>query len=274
MTAAALGTGLILQGTAFAASVEDGLLRTAIRYDITTMDVAKTTDDYMIPMNVFNRLFETRMEDNTAKVVPSICTEYSVSDDGLTYDFTIQDGVVFSNGSELTASDVQYTFERLLKAGEENMDIPEEVAGAEAVESGEADTLEGFKVTDDTHFSITLSEPNAGFTAELSAAAMSIVDRETMEEVKNFGTDPADTIGSGPYIVTEWEANDHYTLEYNPKYWGEEPTVKKVIVSVIPDANTQNLMFQNGERGIHLQDHVRRSDREYAEGRNHFPDPQ
>ena len=247
MTAAALGTGLILQGTAFAASVPEGLLRTAIRYDITTMDVAKTTDDYLIPMNVFNRLFETKLIDNTAQVVPSICTDYSVSGDGLTYDFTIQDGVVFSNGSALTASDVQYTFERLLKAGQKNMDIPEEVAGADAVESGDADSLEGFRVTDDTHFSITLNKPNAGFTAELSAPAMSIVDKETMEKVKNFGTDPADTIGSGPYIVTEWEANDHYTLEYNPKYWGEEPTVRKVIVSVIPDANTQNLMFQDGE---------------------------
>ena len=233
--------------TAFAAPVEDGLLRTAVRYDITTMDVAKTTDDYLIPMNVFNRLFETRMKDGTAEIEPSLCTEYTVSEDGLTYDFVLKDDVVFSNGSSLTASDVQYTFERLLKAGEKNMDIPEEVAGADAVESKEADSLEGFAVRDDTHFSITLNKPNAGFIAELSAPAMSIVDKETMEEVKNFGTDPADTIGCGPYIVTEWEANDHYTLEYNPKYWGDEPTVKKVIVSVIPDANTQNLMFQNGE---------------------------
>ena len=242
-----LAAGMVLQTPVWAAPVEDGLLRTAVLYDMTTMDVAKTTDNYLVPMNVFDRLFETRMENGTAQVTESLCTEYAVSEDGLTYDFTLREGVVFSNGNELTASDVQYTFERLLKAGQENMDIPEEVAGADEVESGDADALEGFRVTDDTHFSVTLNKPNAGFTAELSAPAMSIVDRETMEEVKNFGSDPADTIGSGPYVVTEWKANDHYTLEYNPKYWGEEPTVKKVIVSVIPDANTQNLMFQSGE---------------------------
>ena len=245
--AAALGACMLMQAPAFAVPAEDGLLRTAVLYDITTMDVAKTTDNYMIPMNVFDRLFETRMVDGTAQVVGSLCTDYAVSEDGLTYDFTLRDGVVFSNGNKLTASDVQYTFERLLKAGEMNMDIPEEVAGAEAVESGDADVLEGFTVTDDTHFSVTLTKPNAGFTAELSSPAMSVVDRETMEEVKNFGTEPADTIGSGPYVVTEWETNDHYTLVYNPKYWGGEPTVKKVIVSVIPDASTQNMMFQNGE---------------------------
>ena len=245
--AATLAATAILMAPAMAAPVSDGLLRTAVLYDISTMDVAKTTDNYMVPMNVFDRLFETRMVDGTAQVVGSLATDYSVSDDGLTYDFTLRDGVVFSNGNELTASDVQYTFERLLKANQENMDIPEEVAGASEVESGDADSLEGIQVKDDTHLSITLSKPNAGFIAELSAPAMSVVDKETLESVKGFGEEPEDTIGSGPYIVTEWEANDHYTLEYNPKYWGDEPTVKKVIVNVIPDASTQNLMFQNGE---------------------------
>ena len=159
----------------------------------------------------------------------------------------MKSGVVFSNGSALTASDVKYSFERLLIAAAQNTDIPLEVVGAEALMNKEADSLEGFEVTDDTHFSITLKAPNAGFLAELSAPAMSVVDAETMAQVKNFGREPADTIGTGPYIVTEWEANDHYTLVYNDKYWGEEPSVKKVIVRVIPDPSTQNLMFQNGE---------------------------
>ena len=243
----ACASGMLLTAGVLAAPAEEGLLRTAVLYDMSTMDVAKTTDNYMVPMNVFDRLFETRLVDGAAQEVNSLCTDYTVSEDGLTYDFTIRDDVVFSNGNALTASDVQYTFERLLKAGEDNMDIPEEVAGADALESGDADTLEGFQVRDDTHFSITLSKPNAGFIAELSSPAMSVVDAQTVESVKGFGSNPEDTIGSGPYVVTEWVANDHYTMEYNPKYWGEEPDVKKVIVSVIPDASTQNLMFQNGE---------------------------
>ncbi len=237
-------------GSAFpavAAEAEDGVFRTAVLYDISTMDVAKTTDNYLVPMNIFDRLFETRVVDGSAEVVNSLCTEYSVSEDGLTYDFTLKDGIVFSNGSALTASDVKYTFERLLIAASENTDIPLEVVGGEALMKKEAEELAGFSVTDDTHFSITLSAPNAGFLAELSAPAMSIVDAETMAEADGFGSEPSDTIGSGPYVVTEWVANDHFTLEYNDKYWGEEPSVKKVIVYVVPDASTQNLMFQNGE---------------------------
>ncbi len=224
---------------------EEGLLTTAVLYDITTMDAAHTTDNYLVPMNVFDRLFETRLVDGTGQVVNSLCADFSVSEDGLTYDFTLRDGIVFSNGSALTASDVQFTFERLLTIADQNTDIPLEVVGGEAMMKGEAKSLEGFNVKDDTHFSITLNAPNAGFLAELSAPAMSIVDAETMGA--QFGVEPADTIGTGPYAVTEWVVNDHYTLEYNPRYWGEAPSVRKLIVRVIPDANTQNLMFQNGE---------------------------
>ena len=235
------------QTAAQAGAVEEGLLRTAVLYDITTMDVTQTTDDYMVPMNVFDRLFETRTVDGTAQVVKSLCEDYAVSEDGLTYDFTLKSGIVFSNGSALTASDVKYSFERLLRTAAQNTDIPLEVVGGEALMNGQADSLEGFTVTDDTHFTVTLNAPNAGFLAELSAPAMSVVDAETMAEVKNFGVEPSDTIGTGPYVITEWVANDHYTLVYNDKYWGETPTVQKVIVRVIPDPGTQNLMFRNGE---------------------------
>lgn len=233
------------------AAVEEGLLRVAALYDITTMDVAQTTDNYMVPMNIFDRLFEVEVQENGGTdIVPSLCTGYTPSEDGLTYTFTLREGVVFSNGSALTASDVQYTFERLLTAGGVNDDVPLEVAGAEALQNGEADTLEGFTVISDTEFSITLAAPNAGFIAELTGPAMSIVDKETMEQVTNFGIACEDTIGTGPYKITEWVVNDHYTLEYNENYWGEEPSVKKMIVYIIPDASTQNLMYQNGELDI------------------------
>jgi len=209
--------------------------------------VAQTTDDYLIPMNVFDRLFETRPgKGGPSEVVKSLVTDYSVSEDGLTYSFTLREGVVFSNGSALTASDVQFSFERLLKMAKQNTEIPEEVLGGSKVLKGEADTLEGFKVVDDTHFTVTLEAPNAGFIAELSAPAMSIVDAETMAKCPKFGELPEETIGSGPYIVTEWD-QEHYTLVYNEKYWGPEPSVKKLIVTVETDENTRSLLFQKKE---------------------------
>lgn len=226
---------------------EEGLLRVAIGYDITTMDMSQTTDDYMIPMNVYDRLFETRRSPEGTVLVPSLCTDCQISEDGLTYTMTLREGIVFSNGNPLTASDVKFTFEHLLKANAMNTEIPEEVAGSEALMKGEADSLSGFQVQDDTHFTITLAAPNTGFRRELSSPAMSVLDEESFAQAKNFGLDTAETIGTGPYIVTEWIVNDHYTLERNPRYWGPEPSVKKVIVSVIKEPSTQDTMFQAGQ---------------------------
>lgn len=231
--------------------VEDGLLRVAALYDISTMDVAQTTDNYMVPMNIFDRLFESKVQsDGSTDIVNSLCVDYTVSDDGLTYSFTLREGVVFSNGNALTADDVLYSFVRLLTAGGVNDDIPLEILGGAELQNGESDELAGFCVIDDYHFDITLVAANAGFIAELTGPAMSIVDKETMESVDNFGLSCEDTIGTGPYIITEWVVNDHYTLEYNDKYWGDEPSVKKMVVSIIPDPSTQNLMYQNGELDI------------------------
>lgn len=226
-------------------------LYVASNADMTTMDVAQTTNDYFVPNNIFDRLFEVRVQaDGSSKIVNSLCESYTISADGLTYSFKLREGVQFSNGSPLTAEDVKYTFERLLTAGGVNDDIPLEVQGAEALEDGTATELTGIVVKGDYDLGITLTAPNAGFTAELTSPAMGIVDRETMETVQNFGMDPKDTIGSGPYIITEWVPNDHYTLERNENYWGEKPQVKKLVKKIIPDASTQNLMYQNGELDI------------------------
>ena len=228
-----------------------GVLRVAAVADMTTMDVTKTTNDYMVPMNVFDRLFEVEVQpDGSSQIVPSLCADHTISEDGKTYHFVLKEGVTFSNGNPLTASDVQYTFEWLLTAGGVNDDVALEVEGAQALKDGQADSLSGFRVIDDRTFEITLTNANAGFLAELTGPAMSIVDGETMEQAKNFGIACEDTIGTGPYKITEWVVNDHYTLEYNDRYWGEEPSAKKVIVSIIPDASTQNLMYQNGELDI------------------------
>lgn len=233
------------------AGAEDKVLRVASTGDMATMDVAQTTDDYFVPQNIFDRLFEIQVQaDGSTEIVGSLCTEHSVTDDGLSYTFKLRQGVKFTNGNPLTAGDVKYTFVRLLTAGGVNDDIPLEVAGAEALQKGEAEDLSGINVVNDYELTVTLSAPNAGFLAELTAPAMSIVDEETCKSVQNFGMEPADTIGSGPYIITEWVANDHYTLVRNEDYWGEKPDVKKVIMKIVPDANTQNLMFQNGELDI------------------------
>ena len=92
--------GTLCRRRRFAETVEDGLSRVAALYDIATMDVAQTTDNYMVPMNVFDRLFESEVQDDgSTAIVPSLCEGYTVSEDGLTYTFTLREGVVFSTAA-------------------------------------------------------------------------------------------------------------------------------------------------------------------------------
>ena len=240
--------GLLAQGCASQTDrAKRGRLTTVASSDTPTMDIAHNDSIYWAPLNIFDRLFETRMVDGKATAINSLCSDYSISDDGLTYDFTLRKGVQFSNGDPLTSSDVCYSFSRLLTEAAVNTDIPLEILGGQALMDKQTDTLEGFKIKDDTHFSIVLETPNGGFIAQLSSAAMSIVNERVARNAKNFGKDPAETIGSGPYYVAEWVPNDHLTLRYNERYWGEEPTVKESVQRIIPDASTRDLMFQNGE---------------------------
>ena len=252
LLAGVLAAGSISPAMAAMAEEADGkVLDIALSADISTMDVMGTSKDYMVPMNVFDRLFDIKVnDDGSTEIVNGLATGYTVSDDGLTYTFTLREGVKFSNGQDFTAEDVEYTFMHLLSPESINADIPLEVEGAQDYMDGKADTVSGIKVDGDYQISMTLAKPNAGFVSELTSAVVGIIDKTTVEGASNFGIDVDETVGTGPYIVTEWVNNDHITLVKNENYWGEEPSVDTCVIHIIPDASTQNLMYQNGELDI------------------------
>ena len=246
------------QSTEAASAGDDaGTLRLAWTSDIQTLDVQTTSANYMIPMNVFDRLFEIKLnDDGSTELIPSLVREYTVSDDGLTYNFTLRDDVKFSDGTPLTASDVEFTLVRLLGLDTSvNTDFASCILGADAYIEQEGysydDTIEGIKVTDDTHLTITLAYPFAGFLYELATPAGCIYSKAAVEAAgDDYGNDYKAAIGSGPYVVTDWTRDSDLEMEVNPEYWGETPSVKKVDIQIVPDASTINMMFQNGEIDI------------------------
>ena len=133
----------------------------AVEDEPDTVDFQCTSIHYTIAQNVFNRLVEMENDENgDMKLLPSLAQSWEISEDGREYTFHLRENITFSNGSPLTSSDVQYTFKRLLTHPDScNQDIVDIIAGASALESGEADTLEGFKVISDLDFVITLEQP-------------------------------------------------------------------------------------------------------------------
>ncbi len=225
----------------------------AVEDEPDTVDFQCTSIHYTVALNVFDRLVEmTADETGEVDVRPSLAESWEVSPDGCSYTFHLRRDVSFSNGSPLTASDVGYSLKRLLTHPDScNTDIVQEVAGAEALMNGEADELSGFTQEGDYDFTITLAQPFEAFLACMSMPGASILDQETTEEAGDrFGLDPAVTVGTGPFILKDWEAGEGMTLTANDQCWKGAPACRGLRLRFLTEAEEERQMFESGELDI------------------------
>ena len=230
-----------------------GYLVAALNADIQTADVQKTSKDYEVPFNIFDRLVDVEVgTDGNSKIVPSLAESWDISDDGLEYTFHLRQGVKFHNGNDFTAEDVAYTFHRMLTVeGGVNTEFIDQIKGADELLAGETDTLEGVEVADDYTIKVTLKEPFAGFLASISSPGVSIYDSEATEAAGDqFGMDPAVTVGTGPFEFSSWSFNNQLVLTRNEDYWKGASGLPGVVIKIIPDTETQSMMFESGELDI------------------------
>ena len=230
-----------------------GYLIAALNADIQTADVQKTSKDYEVPFNIFDRLVDVEVDaDGNSKIVPSLAESWDISDDGLEYTFHLRQGVKFHNGNDFTAEDVAYTFHRMLTVeGGVNTEFIDQIKGADELLAGETDTLEGVEVVDDYTIKVTLKEPFAGFLASISSLGVSIYDSEATEAAGDqFGMDPAVTVGTGPFEFASWSFNNQLVLTRNEDYWKGASGLPGVVIKIIPDTETQSMMFESGELDI------------------------
>lgn len=199
-------------------------------------------------LNVFDRLVETRVVSDETMVEPSLAESVDVSSDGLVYTFTLHDGVTFSNGSPLTAHDVEFTLTRLAGHPESpHAHIVSNIAGASDVAAGTVDSLAGITSTDDLTVSVRLTRPQPSFLASLASTGASILDAETMDKVPNvFGAVPEATVGTGPYVYKTWEHKDSLTLGANKTCWSGEPEVPRAVLEFLADGKPYDSMFEEG----------------------------
>ena len=222
---------------------------TAVEDEPDTVDFQCTSIYYTIAQNVFNRLVEMENdEEGGIRILPSLAESWEVSEDGRCYTFRLRPGVNFSNGCPLTSADVEYTLKRLLTHPEScNRDIADEILGADALMNGESNELEGFRIIDDLSFSITLEQPFEAFLACLSMPGASILDRETTEAAGDlFGKDPAWTVGTGSYILTEWEAGEGMILTANRDCWEGAPKNDGLDLRFMSDPEEVRMAFEDG----------------------------
>ncbi len=229
--------------------VEEGVARLCVDEGLEDMDVARNSSNYVLALNVFDRLVDIQEEENgTTRIVPALAEKWSVSEDGKTYSFTLRDDVVFSNGDPLTSQDVKFSLSRLLTVPDtvqaSNADM---IEGAGELSEGSRGELSGIRIIDDTHFDIILDEPFPSFISMLASPACSILSKKAVTAAGDkYGTRVEDIIGTGPYLLTEVnEESGDFVMEVNPGYWGEAPSLKRAEVHVMVSA-MMDREFYNG----------------------------
>lgn len=247
----------------------DRMLKVAELVNPSTTDVQKNTEYYNVPLNIYDRLVEAEtIEPGKSDLVPGLAEKWDISADGLVYTFHLRKGVKFHNGEELKADDVLFTFDRMLDPATKalNTDFLDMIAGAKDRMDGKADSVSGLKVIDDYTIQITLEQPFAPFLANIATPAGSIYNRKAATAAgEQFGLDPKLTIGTGPFVFDSWTLNDQMVLVANKDYFKGAPKLDGVIIKIVPDAETQRMLFETGELDVFDCDNAR-SQIPYFEG--------
>lgn len=146
--------------------------------------------------------------DANLEFVNDLATEYYCADDGMTWYFTIREDAKFTDGEPLSASDVAFTINGIIES-----------------EAAEADLsmVEKAVATDDTHVEITMAKPCNALLYTL--AVVGIVPEHAHGE--DYGANP---IGSGRYMLEQWDRGQQVILKANPDYYGEAPKMERVVV--------------------------------------------
>ncbi|WP_116086166.1 ABC transporter substrate-binding protein [Tropicimonas sp. IMCC34011] len=172
--------------------------------------------DEVVYANVFEGL--TRFG-SAGEILPALAKSWDVSEDGTVYTFHLQEGVVFHDGTDMTAEDVVFTLDRA-RAEDSSNAQPQLFAGIETVEAVDPATVR-----------VTLSQADGAFPFKMAWGDAVIVAPESA------GTLASAPVGTGPFELADWTQGDRVVLKAFADYWGEAPALDEATFRFIPDSN-------------------------------------
>ena len=213
--------------------VSGGTLRAAWSGEWVSLDphLSSAGSSFAVLANVVEALTDYN---DDMELVGELATGWEQSEDGLTWTFTLREGVTFSDGDEFTAEDVVFNFERIHDP---------------AVGSGDVGNCGGegatFAAPDPLTFTITTVEPNAILPVNIAgAASCGIIDPDSVGEDGQVVV----PTGTGPFVIEEVNGTTDMTLVKNANYWQEGlPYLDSVDITVIPEAAVREAALLGGE---------------------------
>jgi peptide/nickel transport system substrate-binding protein len=229
--AAAAGGGLLLRPDfAFAAEIDN--LTIAWTSDTASWDPNQRLSPD--PQTILKMVFDQPIDmTSDLKLTPGVLTDWKLAEDAMSMHVTLRDDVTFSDGSKLTSADFRYTFYERINQGEE-LDL--------AVGFGAVSDIEILSPTEAVmHF----SKPFPIVAQWLSFSASYIVSKAYAEKVghEEMKTKP---MGSGPYVLKEYQRDSRIVLERREDYWGDKPSIKQITIEIIPDPTARLAALESG----------------------------
>ncbi|MEV6815891.1 ABC transporter substrate-binding protein [Micromonospora sp. NPDC051296] len=206
-----------------------GVLHAAIGGEPDQLDPHKTSAYYSF--QVLENVYDTLVEpDANLAMKPSLATEWTTSDDQLTWTFTLREGVKFSDGSPLTSADVVYSYTRIIDG---KLNTAYKFATVKSVTAPDPATVV-----------ITLTAPTPNLLANLGGfKGVAIVQKSNVES----GEVTTKPVGSGPFAIGSYNSGDNIRLVRNDNYWGDKPKLDGVTFTFVKDPTVALQNLRGGE---------------------------
>lgn len=193
--------------------------------------------------------------DENNEVIGGQAESWEASEDGLTWTFTMRDGLKWSDGTDLTAKDFEYSFKRMADpatAAPYAETCLGMIDGFEAAQAGDTDALNVKASDDGKTLTIVLSYPCSYFDKMAAFASMSPVQQATVEANGDAWCTAAETfVSNGPYMITEWTPSERIVLSKNPNYvggWDSSKIVSdSITVLLLEDSSAAYAAYNSGE---------------------------
>jgi oligopeptide transport system substrate-binding protein len=205
--------------------------------------MVEDVESFAVARNLFEGLMSQDADGND---IPGAATGYTVSEDGLVYTFTLREGMLWSDGTPVTAGDFEYAWKRAADPATASpyswyMELMQ-LENAGAIVAGEADpaTL-GVTAVDDLTLEVRLAVALPYFPQMVTSATTFPVPRWVIEEHGENWTQPGIMVSNGAYVLSERVPQEKIVLTRNANYWDNEHTILETVTALIINDENQAL---------------------------------
>ncbi len=218
----------------------------------------ETIDPQFITDTVGKRIYESIFDSpfiygpRDIEVLNGLASAYSQNDDGTIYQFTLREGLVWSDGMPITTEDVLFSYRRMLNpamGSPVSLSFAEDIKNGEEYYNGKVSIEEvGIRIIDERTIEIELVGPLPLVLNRFTSSGFAVLPKHVVEKYGEDWTKVENIVSNGPFVLKEWTPQDKIVVEKNPLYWdADNVELDRVVFLASEDTNTNYNAYINGE---------------------------